>query len=163
MKWKLILLALLCLGYSGNAQKYFPENDGVKATNTNYTALTNARIYVSPTQVIEKGTLLFYEGKVVGVGKRVDVPSNSLIIDLEGKSVYPSFIDVFSSFGVEQPKRDPSGGRTAQYEPSREGFYWNDHIMPENAAISNYKFDKNSAKDLRALGFGVVNSHIQDG
>jgi len=163
MKWKLILLAMLWLGYSGNAQKYFPKNDGVKASNTNYTALTNARIYVSPTQVIEKGTLLFYEGKVVGVGKRVDVPSNSQIIDLEGKSVYPSFIDVFSSFGVEQAKRNPSGGRTAQYEPSREGFYWNDHIMPENTAISHYKFDEKSAKDLRDLGFGVVNSHVQDG
>lgn len=163
MKWKLLLLACLGLGYGSYAQKYFPKNDGVKASNNNYTALTNARIYVSPTEVIDKGTLLMHEGKVVGVGKRVDVPENSMILDLEGKSVYPSFIDVFSSFGVEQAKRRPSGGRSAQYGPSREGFYWNDHIMPENAAVSKYEFDSKAAKDLRELGFGVVNSHIQDG
>jgi hypothetical protein len=45
MKWKFALLAILGLGYVGIAQQYFPKNDGVKATNNNYTALTNARIH----------------------------------------------------------------------------------------------------------------------
>ncbi len=163
MKWKFLLLAFLGLGYGTYAQKYFPQNDGVKASNNNYTAFTNARIYVSPTEVVDKGTLLIRDGKVVGVGKRVSIPANSVVVDLEGKSVYPSFIDVFSAYGVEQAKRSPGGGRSAQYGPSREGFYWNDHIMPEYAAISGYEFDQKGAKDLRDLGFGVVNSHRQDG
>ncbi len=51
----------------------------------------------------------------------------------------------------------------AQYEPEREGFYWNDHVMPENAAIDSYKYNDKDAKELREAGFGVVNSHIQDG
>ncbi|MDX1332906.1 MAG: amidohydrolase family protein, partial [Robiginitalea sp.] len=163
MKWKLALLAFLGLGYVAIAQKYFPENDGVKASNNNYTALTNARIYISPGQVIDKGTLVVHEGKIIAVGKKVDIPANSIVMDLEGKSVYPSFIDVFSSFGVEQPKRSPGGGRSAQYGPSREGYYWNDHIMPEQHAVSAYKYDDGEAGKLRELGFGVVNSHIQDG
>ncbi len=163
MKWKIALLAILVLGYTGMAQKYFPENDGVKATNNNYTALTNARIHVSPGEVIEQGTLLIHEGKIRAVGKRVDIPANSIVMDLKGKSVYPSFIDVFSAFGVEQPKRNRGGSRSAQYGPSREGFYWNDHIMPEQKAISAYKFDDKEAENLRKLGFGAVNSHIQDG
>ena len=163
MKWKLALLAFLGLGYVAIAQKYFPKNDGVKASNNNYTAFTNARIYVSPGQVIDNGTLVVHEGKIIAVGNRVDIPANSIVMDLEGKSVYPSFIDVFSSFGVEQPKRNPRGGRSAQYGPSREGYYWNDHIMPENNAVSAYTFDEKEAGNLRELGFGVVNSHIQDG
>ena len=163
MKWKLALLAFLGLGYVAIAQKYFPKNDGVKASNNNYTALTNARIYISPGQVIDQGTLVVHEGKIIAVGKKVDIPANSIVMDLEGKSVYPSFIDVFSSFGVEQPKRSPGGGRSAQYGPSREGYYWNDHIMPEQHAVSAYKFDDGEAGKLRELGFGVVNSHIQDG
>ena len=117
MKWKITLLAFIGLGYVAIAQKYFPENDGVKASNNNYTALTNARIHVSPGQVIDKGTLLVRQGKIMAVGKNVDVPANSIVMDLEGKSVYPSFIDVFSSFGVEQPKRNPGGGRSAQSRP----------------------------------------------
>jgi imidazolonepropionase-like amidohydrolase len=163
MRWKLTLLAFLGLGYVALAQKYFPKNDGVKAENTNYTALTNARIHVTPGEVIEKGTLLIRDGKVIGVGKRVDIPENSMVMDLNGKSVYPSFIDVFSSFAVKQAERSRGGGRTAQYGPSREGYYWNDHIMPETQAIDAYKFDNKKAGDLRKLGFGVVNSHLQDG
>ncbi|UCE68161.1 MAG: amidohydrolase family protein [Flavobacteriaceae bacterium] len=163
MKWKIALLAFLGLGYVGIAQKYFPKNDGVKATNDNYTALTNARIHVTSGEVIDSGTLLIHKGKIVAVGQRVDIPSNSIVMDLDGKSVYPSFIDVFSAFGVEQPKRQPGGRRSEQYGPSREGYYWNDHIMADNNAVSAYKFDDKKAGDLRELGFGVVNSHVQDG
>ena len=163
MKWKLTLLAFLGLGMFAFAQEYFPKNDGVKATNDNYTALTNARIYTAPGQVIENGTLLVRNGKVVQAGTSVRVPENSVVIDLKGNSIYPSFIDVFSGFGMEEPKRAQGSGRTAQYDASRDGFYWNDHIRPEQQAVEAYSFDKGKAASLRKAGFGVVNSHVQDG
>ena len=53
----LILMMLLC-SFSMIAQEHFPKNDGVKSENTNYTVFTNAKIYVTPTQIIENGTLL---------------------------------------------------------------------------------------------------------
>ncbi len=159
-------LLTLCLFWCSAflfAQDYFPENDGVKANNNNYTAFTNAKIFVTPTEVITKGTLLIQNGKVVSVGTAVNLPANTVTINLEGKSVYPSFIDVYSKFGVEQPKRKPGGRRSPQYDAAREGFYWNDHIMPENDAIGQFKYDDKAAKELREAGFGVVNSHIHDG
>lgn len=145
------------------AQDYFPENDGVKANNNNYTAFTNAKIFVTPTEVMDKGTLLIQNGKVVSVGSAVNLPANTVTVDLAGKSIYPSFIDVYSKFGVNQPEKKPGGRRSPQYDPTREGFYWNDHIMPENDAITAFKYDDKSAKELREAGFGVVNSHIHDG
>ena len=145
------------------AQEHFPKNDGVKSKNTNYTAFTNAKIYVSPTQIIENGTLLIKDGKVVATGASITIPRNSVIIDITGKSIYPSFIDMYSSFGVEKPKRESRGGRSQQYDASREGFYWNDHIMPEQNAIDAFKFNGKSASELRKAGFGMVNSHMQDG
>jgi imidazolonepropionase-like amidohydrolase len=145
------------------AQDYFPKNDGVKTTNNNYTAFTNAKIYVTPTQIIDGGTLLIQNGKVVQASKTVTLPKSTIIIDLNGKSIYPSFIDIYSDFGVEKPKRASGGGRSGEYEPSREGYYWNDHVMPENKAISVFKYDDKKAKEIRDAGFGVVNSHIQDG
>jgi len=156
----------LCLFWCGSflfAQDYFPENDGVKANNNNYTAFTNAKIFVTPIEVIEKGTLLIQNGKVVNVGTSVSLPANTVTVDLDGKSIYPSFIDVYSKFGVEQPKASPGGGRSLQYDAEREGFYWNDHIMPENDAVAHFKYDDKSAKELREAGFGVVNSHVHDG
>ena len=163
MKMRLLALTILWCGSTLFAQDYFPENSGVKSKNENYTAFTNAKIYVTPNQIIEGGTLLVQKGKVKQVGKAVTVPENSVVIDLKGHSIYPSFIDVYSKFGVEQPKRKPGGGRASQYDSSREGFYWNDHVMPENNAIDKFKYDDKKAKELRDVGFGVVNSHIQDG
>ena len=163
MKIKLLALTLFLGGVSLFAQDYFPKNDGVKTENNNYTAFTNAKIYVSPTQIIENGTLLIQNGKVVQVGKSVTIPKNSVVENLEGKSIYPSFIDVFSDFGVALPERASGGGRSAQYGPEREGFYWNDHVMPENNAINSFSYDSKKADELRKAGFGTVNSHIQDG
>lgn len=145
------------------SQDYFPKNDGVKTKNNNYTAFTNARIFITPTQIVDNGTLLIQNGKVIQVGKSVAIPKNTVIEDLKGKSIYPSFIDVFSSFGVKMPEKANARGRSAQYESTREGFYWNDHIMPENNAISSFTYDDKKATELRKAGFGVVNSHIQDG
>jgi imidazolonepropionase-like amidohydrolase len=163
MKMKLVALAFFLGGAFLMAQDYFPKNDGVKTKNSNYTAFTNAKIYVTPTQIIQNGTLLIQDGKVVQVGKSVSIPKNAIVEDLQGKSIYPSFIDVFSDYGVAKPKKADGGGRSAQYDPNREGFYWNDHIMPENNAISSFSYDSKKAEELRKAGFGVVNSHIQDG
>ncbi|NAS11381.1 amidohydrolase family protein [Poritiphilus flavus] len=163
MKMRLVLLTFLWCGASLLAQDYFPDNDGVKAKNNNYTAFTNARINVTPSQVIANGTLLIQHGKVVQAGTSVAIPENTVMIDLNGKSIYPSFIDVFSDFGVAQPKKAKSQGRSTQYNPTREGFYWNDHITPENNAIAKFKYDDKKAEELRKVGFGVVNSHIRDG
>ncbi len=145
------------------SQDYFPKNDGVATKNTNYTAFTNAKIHVTPTQVIEKGTLLIKDGKVVATGASVTIPKNSTVVDLSGKSIYPSFIDIYSSFGVEKPKRENTGRRSPQYDATRTGYYWNDHVMPENNAIEKFKYDTKTADELIKAGFGVVNTHIQDG
>ena len=145
------------------SQEYFPKNDGVKTKNENYTAFTNAKIYVTPTQVIENGTLLIQNGKVVATGTDVTIPKNALIIDLNGKHVYPSFIDIYSDFGIEKPKRQNGQGQRPQYDASRKGYYWNDHITPEINAVEKLKFDNKKAKELIKNGFGVVNTHFQDG
>jgi len=164
---KLHLRIFFLLAVSGflnlSAQEYFPKNDGVKSTNTNYTAFTNAKIFVTPTQIIEKGTLLIKNGKVVNVGATVSIPKNALKIDLSGKSVYPSFIDLYSNFGIDKPKRRSGSRRTTQYESKRKGYYWNEHIMPETNAFDTFKFDDKKAEELRKAGFGVVNTHLQDG
>ena len=122
MKMRLLALTFLWCGATLFAQDYFPENDGVKAKNNNYRAFTNAKIYITPTQVIENGTLLIKNGKVVQVGKSVTVPKNAVIEDMNGKFIYPSFIDVFSNFGIEKAKRAQGNGRSPQYEATRDGF-----------------------------------------
>ncbi|MDC0630039.1 amidohydrolase family protein [Flavobacteriaceae bacterium] len=146
-----------------NAQEYFPKNDGVNSKNTNFTAFTNAKIFITPSISINEGTLLIQDGNVINVGKTVAIPKNTVIIDLKDKSIYPSLIDLYSDFGVAKPKRKTTGDRLPQYNANREGFYWNDHIRPEQNAIADFKYDDKAAKSLLEAGFGVVNTHLQDG
>ncbi|MCH9660917.1 MAG: amidohydrolase family protein, partial [Bacteroidetes bacterium] len=163
MKKTILLLLCLCIVSSVSAQDYFPKNDGVKEDNHNYTAFTNATLYISPSQVVKKATLLIQDGKVVASGKSVSIPQNSIVIDLDEKYIYPSFIESYSGFGLKKPERKKSNGAGPQYDASREGFYWNDHIMPETNAIDQFKYDKKKAKELREAGFGTVNTHLMDG
>ncbi|HEY9220395.1 MAG TPA: amidohydrolase family protein [Lutibacter sp.] len=164
---KILLLLLFLNTLSINAQEYFPANAGVKTTETTAYAFTNAKIYVTPTQIIENGTLLIKDDKVVDVGAAVSVPKNAQIIDLKGKFIYPSFIDLYASFGIEIPKTVQTNFRSSsaapQYDAGREGYYWNDHIRPETDPISLFQFDKKQAEELLNAGFGVVNTHSQDG
>ena len=160
---RLIFLWSLFGAFTLSAQEYFPKNDGVKSKNTNFTAITNAKIFISPSKSIDNGTLLIREGIIRNVGVDIVIPKNTVIIDLKGKSIYPSFIDLYSDFGISKPKRESGGSRSPQYSASREGFYWNDHIRPEQNAIDHFKYDDKAAKALLEAGFGVVNTHLQDG
>ena len=116
---------MLFLGtLSINAQEYFPVNTGVKTTETTTYAFTNAKIYVTPTQIIENGTLLIKDEKVIEVGTAVSIPKNTQIIDLKGKSIYPSFIDLYSSFGIEIPKTVQTNMRSSNTAPQYDASRW---------------------------------------
>ena len=157
------ILIVLFSSLSLQAQEYFPKNDGVKTSDENYTAFTNAKIFITPTDVIENGTLLIKNGKVVASGANVTVPKNSLTVDLDGKHIYPSFIEIYSDFGITKPKRQGGFGQPPQYDSKRKGYYWNEHITPEIEGVSKLKFDNKKAKELIKSGFGIVNTHFQDG
>tara|TARA_R110002126_G_scaffold291189_3_gene450837 strand:- start:11587 stop:14550 length:2964 start_codon:yes stop_codon:yes gene_type:complete len=161
MKKLFFLLFFLSLSVL-HAQDYFPTDSGVKTTENTTFAFTNATIYVTPTEVIKKGILLIKDGKVIAVGKSVKIPNGTKITDLSGKSVYPSFIDIYSDFGIAKPKRQ-ARSRSTQYAATRQGYYWNDHIRPETNPIEEFKFDAKKAKGFIDAGFGVVNTHLQDG
>lgn len=162
---KKYLLILLCICFLNlQAQEYFPTNTGVKTSKNTMIAFQNATIWVTPKEKIKKGTLLVKDGKILSVGKSISIPKEALVIDLSGKTIYPSFIDVYSSFGIAKVKPSNSGFRSSpQYDASRKGYYWNDHIRPDIDASDVFKFDTKKAREYLNLGFGVVNTHLDDG
>ena len=144
------------------AQEYFPNNESVQNKTTNFTAFTNCKIFVTPTQIIEKATLLIQKGKVVAVGSSVAIPKNCTVINLEGKSIYASFIDMYTNFGIDKPKNsgyDPN----PLYDTKRVGYYWNESIKADTNGYENFKYDATKAEELLKAGFGTVSTHVQDG
>ncbi len=162
---KLLTVVCLLLATSFFAQDYFPKNDGVRQNFKSQIALTNATIYVSPNQKLDKATLLLEGDRIVSVGNSIAIPKNAIVIDASGKTIYPSFIDLYSEFGISkrQTTERGGGGVSSTYEPLRQGYYWNDHIKPEYQAFENVVYDAKVAAELRENGFGAVLSHNSDG
>ena len=156
----ILLFFLGC--FAVQSQEYFPKNDGVKQNFKNYTAIINATVYVNSTQKLENASVLIKEDKIVEVGNSIKIPNNALIVDAKGKTIYPSFIEIFSEFGITKGTAK-SSGTAPQYDGSREGYYWNDHIKPDYNAYENLGYDSKAATTLRESGFGTVLSHNNDG
>lgn len=163
MRKNLLLLAAFFMVANVYAQIYFPKNDGVSQNYKNYVALTNATIYVSANQKIENATILIKENKIVDVSASLIIPKEALIINAKGKFIYPSFIDLFSEFGVNKPAPLKNENSIPQYDSKREGFYWNDHVKPDYNAFENVTYESKSALSMRENGFGTVVSHFNDG
>jgi imidazolonepropionase-like amidohydrolase len=145
------------------AQDYFPTNKGVKTLNSKQILITGAVVHINPLKQLEKGMILIENGKITDVSSSIDIPQNAVVYNFEGKYIYPSFIELHSNFGVPAIKGSSSGRRSIQYHANRKGFYWNDHILADYNSHEDFKYDPKKAKELRASGFGVVNSHRKEG
>jgi len=87
------------------------------------TALTGATVYDGAGGVIAGGTVLFADGKVVGIGgPDLAIPEGYTRIDATGKFVTPGIIDIHSHLG------DYSSPAVAAHEDGNEG---TDPITPE--------------------------------
>lgn len=66
-------------------------------------AFTNARIItMEGNQVIENGTILIERNKILKVGtkREIKIPSDAKVINLEGKTIMPGFVDVHAHLGA---------------------------------------------------------------
>lgn len=159
---KILSLYIILYSFSFFAQKDFPVN-GVRNENTNFRAFVNATIHVNSTTLIENGTLIEQEGIITYVGGKIKLPENTVVYDLKGKHMYPSFIDLYSSYGLPEIKKKERSFQP-QYESSKKGPYsWNEAIRPEVNAMEQFAINEKKAEELTNIGFGVVLSHNMDG
>ncbi len=148
------------------AQPTYPKN-GVYDTREGYYAFVNATIYTDYATRLDNATLIIHKGKIEQVGNNIKAPKGAVVIDLAGKYIYPSFIDLYTEYGLSKPKS--SGQRTAfrrgpQPLSQKEGPYgWNQALKPEFNAVETFTTDDKTSKELRKLGFGAVLTHRMDG
>ncbi len=144
-------------------QVYAPSHTGIKRTQDVPRAFTGATVHAEPGRIIENATLLVENGRISEVGQSVEIPKEAVVQELKGKHIYPSFIELFSDFSMKKLQRASGGGQSDIYDPTREGYYWNDHIRSEQQASESLEYDTSTARALRSQGFGVVNAHVSDG
>lgn len=94
-------------------------------------ALTGARIItMDGDKVLENGTIVIKDNKILSLGESsaVDIPSKAKIIEVQGKTIMPGFIDVHAHlghfrYGIASQKRwhyyaNLAYGVTATHDPS---------------------------------------------
>jgi DNA-binding Lrp family transcriptional regulator len=79
--------------------------EGLQDNTPRVHALVNARLVISPGNVIDRGTLVVRDGVIEKVGANVPVPPEARVWDLAGKTVYPGFIDLVSRTGLPDNMR----------------------------------------------------------
>jgi N-acetylglucosamine-6-phosphate deacetylase len=68
------------------------------------------------------------------------------VLDLAGKTIYPGFLDAYSTAGIKYPDKLDDGGR-----------YWNMHVRPERSASELFSPDSQAFADYRSQGICAVN------
>ena len=165
---KIINFIMLALGIflQGNAQVTNPVN-GVADNRSGYYIFTGATIITQAGTQLNNASLLIKEGKIMDVGSQVKIPADAIVVDCKGKYIYPSFIDLFSDYGMEALNPTQRGfnyGAPTQFTSSKAGPYnWNQSIKPEVNAVETFSVNADKAAQLRQSGFGVVNTIQKDG
>lgn len=147
-----------------NAQSTFPVND-VANPKEGCFAFTNATIVTNAQTTLQNATLVIRKGKIEAVGTKLTLPKDAVVVDCNGKYIYPSFVDMYSDYGTETLQRSGGGPRgQSQFLSNTKGAYgWNQAIRSENDAAKSFAVNDAKAKDLRAIGFGTVLTHQMDG
>lgn len=65
-------------------------------------ALINGVLHPVTGPAIEDGTLIFDNGRIVDLGRRMEPPADATIVDLKGKHVYPGLIESHSHLGLAE-------------------------------------------------------------
>jgi len=65
-------------------------------------AIRGARIVTVSGPVIEKGTVVVQQGRIVAVGPDVPVPAGATVLDGSGKTLYPGLVDALTTLGLAE-------------------------------------------------------------
>jgi imidazolonepropionase-like amidohydrolase len=147
------------------AQETYPTA-GVADPRSGYYAFTNATIVKDVQTTLQNATLIIKDGKILSVGINITVPKEAVVVDLKGKYIYPSFIDLYSDYGITAPQRQ--GGFNFNTPPqttsnTKGAYNWNQAIKPETDGVRLFQANDQKARDLRSAGFGSVLTHQHDG
>ena len=123
-------------------------------------AIKGARIVTDPATTIDSGTLVIRKGVIEAVGPldQVKIPYDAEVIDGKGLTLYPGFLDLYTTLGV------PAGVIRSKTGPGRPVNYSDfalastppdnrNGLTPEFEVAEVYELSDSTAEERRGLGF----------
>ncbi len=161
MPARLVLGVMLLCGLLW-AQSSHPQL-GLEENKPQKVAYTSATIVTEPGKTLTKATLLVNEGRIEAVGTDVKIPVDARVVDVEGRFIYPGFVEPYARYGVPELKK---GERKPGPEPTIEQkgrIYWNEAVRSQRNAADEFLADKKEAEQWRKAGFTTIQTNGLDG
>ncbi|MBR7800077.1 amidohydrolase family protein [Undibacterium fentianense] len=135
--------------------------EGLRESHPGWHVLTGARLVIAPGKVVENGNLVMRDGVIVAAGANVTIPVGAKIWKLDGRTVYPGFIDMGSQVGVPSALQAAPTGPAARTAPprvinGRALASENPRLRPEQSVASQIEIRNDEIKSVRELGFTTV-------
>ncbi len=150
---------------------------GLRDNTPEVFAFVDARIFVTSGDIIHNGTLVIRDGIIEDVGEEVKIPDDAWIYDLNGKTIYPAFIEFYSDIGLPHKayidKTDIGATDLPQEykellfkllaasfrEADQKGaFHWNRQVRSWYDAARHFGYDEKKAADMRSKGFSAAHT-----
>ena len=157
-----LFFLFLFLALTSSAQSTFPTNGAPFQPHTLY-AFVNANLYLDYETLIPNAVLIIQDGKVINAGQKLSVPQNAVSIDLQGKYIYPSFIDLYSDYGMPSNTFQKKGPGPQMESNYKGAFGWNQAIRSNVESYKLFTHNAEKADELKKLGFASVLSCPKDG
>jgi imidazolonepropionase-like amidohydrolase len=152
-----ILMIAFSIAFSQNP---LPIN-GVANPDGRLIALVGGTVHTNAENSFE-GNILIRNGRIIAIGKDMNVPKDAVVHNFKGRHIYPGMIDLWSDVGL--PNKSVIKGHRDLMERNDRGVWsWNMAIHPETNASSELQIDESAFVSLRKLGFTAACSHLKDG
>ncbi len=151
------VVGLLLSGFLSSTVWSQSDPTGKRRVSDTY-AITNATIFAAPGQQGTKGTILFREGVILGIGANLTLPKEAQIILGDSLFIYPGFIDGAGTMGITKPKDPERPKDFVSSNPPDELA----GITPWRSATDQFSITGNQVEDWRKSGF-TISQVLPDG
>jgi len=139
----LIVATALLAPAALHAQAQTSPTDGMRDNTPAVHAFTNATIVTSPGNTITNATLVVRNGVIEAVGRNARVPADARVWNMQGRTIYPGFIDAHAHVGQQEPRVELDRGNAS----------WNPQLRAHLQASSEFNADGDGSDVLRKAGF----------
>lgn len=137
----LLLAALPLVLFAQSPEQTSRHEEGLREHPLRVYALTGAMVVAKPGQAPTKSIIIVRDSKIEAISTKLDIPAEAEVIDLDGKYVYPGFIDSYAEVGLDASNNRPP---TA---------YWNHNIRADFDVTTSLSKDQLGGDQLRRQGF----------
>ncbi|MEZ6060438.1 MAG: amidohydrolase family protein [Planctomycetaceae bacterium] len=135
-----VVLILATASATVTADESSDHKVGLRENRPDVWALMNARVVIDAEHELSNATVVVRNGRIASAAAGAEVPADARVLDFEGRTIYPGFIDAYSEKNLSTDGLDKSPA------------HWNDNVVPQLSAAKQVLTTVSENEALRKQG-----------